>query len=248
MGADNARRAELRKIAELLAWLDADGRPPSSLDQAAVDRFIAHHDPHRIVGTFIRWVARRRLTGRVTVPAVRIARPHTPIPDELAWEKVDRLVEDESIALSTRIVGLFILVFAQPLVDCVRLRHADVVDDGETVRIAFGTTPVALPNAISGLLRSHLASRAERRVFPSTETEWLFEGIMPQHHVSWANVRWQLVELGIHTRDMKRARLDQLVQEMPASVVADVVGISIGTALHHAAQTNATWGAYPELR
>jgi hypothetical protein len=248
MGAYNARRAELRKIADLLAWLDADGRPPSSLDQAAVDRFIAHHDPHKIVGTYIHWAARRRLTGRVTVPAVRPARSRTHIPDELVWEKVDRLVDDESIALPTRIIGLFILVFAQPLVDCIRLRHTDVVDDVKTMRIAFGTTPVALPNPIAALLRRHLANRAERRVFQTAETEWLFEGRMPQHHVSWANVRLQLVELGIHPRDMKRARLGQLVQELPASVVADVIGISIGTALYHAAQTNATWGVYPELR
>jgi hypothetical protein len=42
---------------------------------------------------------------------------------------------------------------------------------------------------------------------------------------------------------MRHARIDQLVQEMPASVVADVVGISIGTTFQHAAQTNATWGA-----
>lgn len=247
-GAANTRRAELRKIAELLAWLDADGQPLSSLDQAAVDRFVAHHDQHRIAGAFIHWAARHRLSGRVTVPVEHAARAHLPIPEELLWIKIDRLVDDESIALPTRIIGLFILVFAQPLMNCVRLRRTDFVDDGLTIRMTFGITPTTLPKPIADLLRRHLATRHNRRVFQAAESEWLFEGVMPQHHVSEANVRLQLTALGIHTRTMKRARIDQLVQEVPASVVADVVGISVGTALHHAAQMNATWGAYPELR
>jgi hypothetical protein len=115
------------------------------------------------------------------------------------------------------------------------------------MRITFGRSPVTLPIPIADLLR-HLATRIERRVFHAAESEWIFEGNMPQHHTSEANVRLQLTALGIHTSDMKRTRIDQLVQEMPASVVADVVGISMGTALHHAAQTNATWGVSPELR
>lgn len=248
MGAENARRAELRKIADLLGWLDADRRSLASLDQMAVDRFVAHEDPHKIVSAFIHWATRHRLTSQITVQTTRPARARTPIPDELVWEKVDHLVDDESLVLTTRIIGLLILVFAQPLVDCIRLRHTDIVDDGHTMRIAFGTTPVALPSSIADLLRRQLASRENHRVFQAAESEWLFEGSMPQHHVSWANMRRRLVELGIQTRDMKRARIDQLIQEVPASVVADVVGITIGTALQHATQTNATWGVYPELR
>ena len=71
---------------------------------------------------------------------------------------------------------------------------------------------------------------------------------MPQHHTSEANVALHLSSRGIRVREVRRARIDQLVQQVPASVVADVVGINIATALKHAANTNATWGAYPELR
>lgn len=71
---------------------------------------------------------------------------------------------------------------------------------------------------------------------------------MPQHHTSEANVALHLSSRGIRIRDVQRARIDQLVQQVPASVVADVIGINIATALRHAANTNATWGTYPELR
>nr|WP_245561747.1 hypothetical protein [Agromyces italicus] len=247
-GAANMRRAELRRIAELLAWLDAHGRSLSTLDQAAVDHFLAHRDPHKVVATFIRWSARHRLTGHIDVTIGRAAPPRPLIPEEIVWNKIDRLVDDESLALPIRIIGLFVLVFAQPLMNCVRMRQADIVEEGATMRITFGKTPIVLPLPIADLLRRHLATRNDRRVFLVAESEWLFEGNMPQHHTSEANVRLQLTALGIQPRDMKRTRIDQLVQEIPASVVADVVGISVGTALHHAAQTNAAWGVYPALR
>ena len=244
----NSRYSELRKIAGLLAWLDDHGLSLSTLNQAALDRFFAEHDYQSVHRTFLNWAVRHHLTGPVAVPGRKPPRPDASVPDEVIWSKIDLLLEDRSIPLPSRIIGLFILVFAQRLCDCVRLRRTDVVDDKGEVSIAFGKTPVVLPASITSLLRQHLDESRAERPFAGGGSEWLFAGAMPQHHTSEANVALHLSSRGIRVREVRRARIDQLVQQVPASVVADVVGINIATALKHAANTNSTWGTYPELR
>ncbi|MFI8776540.1 hypothetical protein ACIGH6_05550 [Brachybacterium paraconglomeratum] len=244
----NSRYSELRKIAQLLAWLDDHGLSLPTLNQVAIDRFFAQHDRQSGYGTFLNWAVRHHLTAPVAVPGRKPSRPDASMPDQVMWSKIELLLKDSSIPLSSRIIGLLILVFAQRLSDCVRLRRSDVVDDDGTLSIAFGKTPIALPESITSLLRRHLDESQAERPYVGGESEWLFAGTMPQHHTSEANVALHLSSRGIRIRDVQRARIDQLVQQVPASVVADVLGINIATALRHAANTNATWGAYPELR
>lgn len=247
-GVASTRCSELRKIAEFLAWLDDNVLSLSTLNQSAADRFFAHHDLQSVHRTFLNWAVRHQLTAPVSVPGRKPTRPHAPVPDEVIWSKVDLLLEDASIPLPSRIIGLFVLVFAQRLSDCVRLRRTDVVDDDGRIYIAFGKTPIALPDPIAELLRQQLEESKAGRPHVGGQSEWLFAGTMPQHHSSEDNVALHLASCDIRVREVQRARIDQLVQHVPASVVADVIGINIRTALKHAANTNATWGAYPELR
>ncbi|GAA1491108.1 hypothetical protein GCM10009626_38540 [Brachybacterium sacelli] len=247
-GAYDTRATDLRKIANFLYWITNHGLDLPSLSQATVDRYFAGHSSQAAVGTFLNWAVRRGLTGPVTVPRRTPTIPSTTVPDDTLWSKVDLLIEDDSIPLSSRIIGLLALVFAQRLSDCVRLHLSDITAHDGTIRIAFGTTPLTLPEAIADLLSRHLEELSGHRPFVGDAPEWLFPGATPQHHTSEANVALHLARHRIQIRKAQQARIDQLVQQVPASIVADTLGISINTAIRHAARTNATWGAYPELR
>lgn len=246
-GVYSTRSTELRKIAGFLSWLDTNGLSLSSLDQASVDRFFAHHHSQAAVGTFLNWAIRQGLTNPVQIPGRKPAPPRPPVPDDILWAKVDQLVDDESIPLGSRLIGLLVLVFAQRISDCVRLRRSDVTDD-ETMRIALGRTPLTLPSPIAALLRHHLKELSTRRPYLDGGPDWLFPGATPHCHVSEASVALHLVPHKIHAREIQQARIDHLVQTVPASVVADMLGININTAVRHAARTNSRWGNYPELR
>lgn len=241
------RSTELRKIAHFLAWLDANGLSMPSLDQTSVDRFFAHHHSQVAVGTFLNWAIRQGLTSPVKIPGRKPARPRPPVSDDIIWDKVDQLVDDESVPLGSRVIGILVLVFAQRISDCVRLCRSDVTD-GEAMRIALGRTPLTLPSPIAVLLRRHLEELITRRPYVAGGPDWLFPGATPHHHVSEASVALHLAPHKIHARQIQQARIDHLVRTVPASIVADTLGINIHTAVKHAARTNSRWGDYPELR
>lgn len=243
----STRSTELRKIAHFLAWLDANGLSLPSLDQTSVDRFFAHHHSQVAVGTFLNWAIRQGLTSPVKIPGRKLARPRPSVPDDVIWNKVDQLVDDESVPLGSRVIGILVLVFAQRISDCVRLCRSDVTD-GEKMRITLGRTPLTLPSPIAVLLRRHLEELSTRRPYVAGGPDWLFPGAAPHDHVSEASVALHLAPHKIHARKIQQARIDHLVQTVPASIVADTLGINIHTAVKHAARTNSRWGDYPELR
>lgn len=248
VGMANVYGSELRKIAAFLAWLDENDLDLPTLEQVAVDRYLAHHDPNITIRRFLNWAARHRVTGHTDVPRSQSTVSPASMDEEALWKKVDVLLQDESTSMSSRIIGLFLLVFAQPIRDSVRLRREDVQLTGEHVKVQFGATPIILPPPIADLLTEHLDVTRDRRPYVGVSPGWLFEGVMPGQHLSEASVRFNLHKHELHARDIKRARLDHLVQVLPASIVADITGIAVNTAIRHSANTGAGWGAYPELR
>ncbi len=248
VGVANARTTELRKIAAFLAWLGENNLKLSTLNQVAVDRYLAHHDPNLIIGRFLAWVVRHRITQHLDVPRAQSTASSATIAEDAIWEKVDVLLQAESTPMSSRIIGLFLLVFAQPIRDSVRLRRDDVQFTGENVKVQFGSTPVVLPPPVAELLVRYLDDTSDCLPYAGSPPGWLFEGVMPQQHLSDASVRFNLAKHGLHAREIKRARLDHLVQVLPASIVADITGVTVNTALRHSSNTRADWGIYPELR
>lgn len=248
VGMANVHSSELRKIATFLRWLDENDLDLPTLEQVAVDRYLAHHDPNLTIGRFLNWAARHRITRHIDVPRSQSTVSPANMDEEALWEKVDVLLQDEFTPMSSRIIDLFLLVFAQPIRNSVRLRREDVLVTGEHVKVQFGTTPLFLPPPIADLLAEHLEVTRDRRPYVGVSSGWLFEGVMPGQHLSEASVRFNLQKHGLHARDIKRARLDHLVQVLPASIVADITGVAVNTAIRHSANTGAGWGAYPELR
>ena len=248
VGMFNARWSALRKIASFLAWLDEQGVQLETLDQRSVDLFFAHHRSQAAVAIFLNWAIRQKLAGPITPPHRSQARPTPSIPEDTIWRKVDKLLDDESIPPASRIIGLLVLVFAQRISDCVRLRRSDVSEDETALRITFGRTPLALPAPIAELLHHYVIELEAERPFVSGGPDWLFPGTTPHRHVSEGIIRIHLAAHQIQARKAQNARIDQLVQTVPASVVADTLGVNIGTAIRAAARTNSKWGGYPELR
>ncbi|MDN3309350.1 hypothetical protein QWJ90_00210 [Microbacterium oryzae] len=248
VGVVNTRTTEVRKIAAFLAWLDENDVELETLQQVALDRYLAHRDPHRALARFLRWAVHHRVMPRVRLPPTpRVERGPATNADAL-WDHVDVLLHDETTPLPSRIIGLFLLVFAQPISDSARLRRDAVQGYGEELTVRFGTTPVKMPPPIASLLQQHLAEAGNRRPYVGQPSAWLFPGTMPQQHVTEDAVRGHLAKHGFHARAAKRARLHQLTQVLPASIVADITGYAVQTAVRHAAKSGAAWGAYPELR
>lgn len=126
------------QLASFLSWLDERGIQLETLDQRSVDLFFAHHRSQAAVPTFLNWAIQQNLTRPITPPHRSRTRPATSIPEDPIGRKVDELLDDDCIPPASRIIGLLVLVFAQRISDCVRLRQSDVSDDKTTLSITFG--------------------------------------------------------------------------------------------------------------
>lgn len=241
----NQRSATLAR-ARFLSWISAQGTTLADLDQSTLDHYLAHINARVTINQLVGWATRSRLADELeTHPQPARLAPSTYNENEL-WEHTRQLLEADTVELPVRIIGLFALIYAQPLDHSVRLTRNDVDGRGHNLTVAFGPTPVQLAEPIAELLRQHLDAPA-RRGFATGTSRWLFEGIMPGEHLSPAYARLRLSEHGIRIRHARTTRLDLLAAELPASIVADTLGVTLHTAEQRRGRSGGVWSSYPAL-
>ena len=246
-GAFINQRGRIAVIVRFLGWMDGHGLALADLDQSSLDRYTARIKVRGPVDHFVRWATRSRLAADLAIYPTGAPNPTTTMTEEELWRATDLLLESETIELAVRVVGLLTLVYAQPLERTVGLTRDRVEVTPHRITIRFGTTPVELEESVAALVRRHLAA-PPRRGYAAGESDWLFEGLSPGTHLSAAFARLRLAQHGIGARVSRETRLNLLVMRMPASVVADVIGISNLTADQRKNRAGGTWTSYPGLR
>ncbi len=242
----NQRSATLAR-ARFLSWLSEQGTTLADLNQSTLDYYLAHVNARVTVNQFVGWATRSRLADELeTHPQPTRVAPSTYSENEL-WVHTHQLLEANAVELAVRIIGLFALIYAQPLDHSVRLRRNDVNVRSHRLTVAFGSTPVELAEPIADLLRQYLGAPA-RRGFATGTSRWLFEGIMPGEHISPAYARLRLSENGIRIRPARTTRLDLLAAQLPSSIVADTLGVTLHTAEQRRGRSGGIWSSYPALR
>lgn len=73
---------------------------------------------------------------------------------------------------------------------------------------------------------------------------WLFPGGMPGDPIHEETVLQRLRRLGIEVRAGRNATLEQLVQAVPAVVLADMLGYKASTMLRRAGEGATDWATY----
>ena len=74
---------------------------------------------------------------------------------------MNTLLHDDSIRLYTRIAGLFVLLYAQPLARVARMRaHQITVNPDGVVTATFDTFPIELPDGMTAPLDEDTAGSA----------------------------------------------------------------------------------------
>jgi hypothetical protein len=63
------------------------------------------------------------------------------------------------VPLPDRVAGLLLLLYAQSAADIASLTTGHIRDHGTSVAIILGTTPIALPESLAGLVRDLAATR-----------------------------------------------------------------------------------------
>ena len=241
----NARR-DLRVAARFLTYLHTAGRTLERCTQALLDRWFAIDGPADKTPTrsFMSWAIRARLTPRLRLPPTKESAP-APISQQQRLEVLRRLLTDSTIPIPDRVIGVLILLYAQPLSRILTLRTTDIITDGPELTINLTGTPVPVPTPFDNLLRAHLTERATT-MQPSAnpDTDWLFPGRLAGHPIQPTGIRLHLQRLGIPNAPGRSRALRELVLQAPPAVIAPLLGYDARHSEKIAAETGNTWQRY----
>ena len=190
------------------------------------------------------WLRDSRINTTLTIPDSGRPPPAVTVSDTQRWAAVERLLHDTTLRRYTRIGGLLTLLFAQPLSRIVAMRTSQItITDDQALHVTFSTIPIQMPPVLDDLIREHLDHRG-KSLYASRDTGWLFPGGNPGHHLATENIRSQLVAIGIKPYENRKAALFQLAGDMPAPVLAELIGITNNNAADWARLAARDWTDY----
>jgi len=249
LGAFLAAKQSTTVATGLLAWLDERGTPLSELTQHDVDQWFAGGPTTRQHAVrFLGWALQQRLIRGVTA-ARTSSRTSPTISEDERREHLRRVLLEDTLTISHRVIAVLVLLFGQALNQIVRLQVEDVVIDGDRTLLRLAHDTLEVPEPAATLLRGYLADpRYRRNTAAHIGTPWLFPGLMPGRPMHLHRAAKALRDLGIPPGAARTGTWLQLVRQAPPSVLAEALGISPETAMRHACRAGADYLAYPGLK
>jgi hypothetical protein len=248
-GPVHSAKQEITETVKFLVWLDeAHQRTASTCTQQDVDEWLAAGSTTRsLIRTFFVVAKKAGLNTEVTIQH-RTARssPSLSQDQRLAW--IHELLTGNSESLPYRVVGLLLLLYAQPLVKVVTFRTEMIEDSDSGMTIMLGHRPTDVPEPFASLLRTHLAARPNLRTGAGSQSPWLFPSTIAGRHLDRNTVMSRLRRLGVNLLGARNRAIGELVLECPPSLVAEALGYSSQVAFLHASKAAEPWARYAGRR
>ncbi|NDV10967.1 phage integrase family protein [Rhodococcus sp. IEGM 248] len=240
-------RQRVRAAIGLLDWLHSRGLTLTSCRQSDLDLWLTSADAnHRAeVGHFVRWAISQRLNHNLRFAATRWNGPAGPLDHEERWHQAKRLLHDGTIDTADRVAGLFLLLYAQRLATISRLTVDDIETNGAAIDLRFGSVPITMPEPLSALITDLITTRRSHAVLAAgTASPWLFPGGQPGRPISADRLGARLRALGLRPAQARSTALFQLATELPAAVLARLLGIHINVAVQWQQHSAGDWTNY----
>ncbi|WP_150119432.1 hypothetical protein [Enteractinococcus helveticum] len=241
-------KAHLIAVCDFLGTLDDLNLDLGTIPQRIFDDYVARHGrTGKQLTPFIRWARTRGMTHLHSeyLQSDLADSTASAATNDQRWAWVKELLAAEDIGLSARVAGLLAIIYGTALTRVVSLRCEAVTFDGDSTYLSLGTEPIKLPDAVGSLLRQLLD------VAPTgfhDDNTWIFKGDRPGRHLTTAALRLPLTKRGINIRAAKNVALLNLARDLPPSVLADLLGISIAAAERWSTHSAHDWTDYPRVR
>jgi uncharacterized protein YidB (DUF937 family) len=241
-----AAQKYIKAAIALLDWLTSRGLTLGNARQGDLDAWMGEAQAsHRTdAGNFVRWARRNKLT-RLDFAATKWGGPSGVIDTETRWEQARRLLHDDSLKPEERAAGLLVLLYAQRATVISRLTLDRVTAADGQVLIRLGREPVVLPGPLGDLVLQLAATRRGHAALGDDGTSaWLFPGGRPGQPISAFQLTERLRQIGIHCGQARSAALFQLATDLPATVLARMLGIHISVAVAWQRASSGDWTSY----
>jgi hypothetical protein len=239
-------RNTIKAAAQFLGWLAERGTTLAGCSQADADDWLATGPAAAHVRDFLTWAADRGHCPTLDLPGTQ-RRDGTAITDARRWELAARLLHDDGIDVTDRVAGCLVLLYGQPMTRVAALTISQITghDDSEDITIRLGQHDVPVPEPLGKLL---LALAADGKSHTGTgspaDRQWLFPGLLPGRPITPARLAQRLGTTGIPVMAGRRAALISLAAQMPAAVLADLLGLQPTTTVRWMHQAGADWNRY----
>ena len=245
-GQGTAVQRQVRAAITLLDWLTDHHLDLATARQGDFDAWLSSEPAagRREAGNFVRWAKRHKLTS-LDFAATKWDGPSRVIDSEARWEHARRLLHDDTVKAEDRVAGLLVLLYAQGTSAISRLTLDHVHADEQQVRLRLGREPVVLPAPIDALVRQLVASRHGHASLGDQGTSrWLFPGGRPGQPISAEQLGKRLHNLGLHPGQDRSTALFGLAAELPAALLARLLGIHISVAVAWQRASSGDWTNY----
>ena len=238
-----------RHVKAALALLDglaARGHTPASARQGDLDNWLASDlaSHRRDAGHFVRWASRHKLTS-LQFPATRWHGPTRTIDTETRWAQARWLLHDHTLNPVDRVAGLLLLLYAQTPAAVSRLTLEHVQTARHAVHLRLGREPVRLPEPLAGLVAGLIARRRGHAALGDQgASPWLFPGGRPGQPISAYQLAERLRQLGLRPAQSRTTALFGLATELPAAILARLLGIHIKVAVEWQHASAGDWTTY----
>ena len=195
--------------------------------------------------THNQYVLVRQHLRALDAPAVRWDGPCGVIDTEARWDQARRLLHDDTIKPEDRLAGLLVLLYAQWPAAISRLTIDHTCTSAGQVLIRLGDEPVVLPEPVAALALTVVANRRGKAAVGDPGTSpWLFPGGQPGRPISPYALTERLRHLGLQPARDRSTALFQLATDLPAAVLARMLGIHITVAVAWQRASAGDWTDY----
>lgn len=227
------------------AWLNQRGVELGECGQGDIDAWSAEGGPSAPEAVdFLHWAAGRKHVAKLDL-AGRHRQPGPAMDGDTRWAIVDRLLHDSHLALTDRVAGCLVLLYAQQLSRIVALTVDQVTVTADGVYLRIGTSPTVIPEPLGALLNDLAVNgRPYTGVGSPKHSPWLFPGLHPGRPLHPSGLGQRLRNLGIPTMAGRRAALMHLAGQIPAAVLAEMLHLAPTTAVRWVAAAGGDWNTY----
>ncbi|WP_371792243.1 hypothetical protein OG285_24920 [Streptomyces sp. NBC_01471] len=247
-------RSRILISVRFLTWLDEQQLTLATVTQAHIDGWLdAGTDTHHRLRDFLRWAHSRRLAPDLYVPWLGSRdEPGDVLDDHERWRLLRRCFTEEGIPLHQRVAGALVLLYGQRPQRIVTLTRSHITMRGEYTYLTLDRHPVLLPPPLAEIVqRLATAEPFSRRPIIrdlAPGSGLLFPGARPGASMDHGRLTHQLNALGIRVRPARNSALCSMAADLPASVIADLLGLHITTAVRWAKLVKRDWTSYLAAR
>jgi hypothetical protein len=237
-------RNNIRAATDLLAWLRGHGTTLAACRQADIDQWLGIGPAANRARDFLTWAAGHGHCQPLTIPAP--ARTTGPaIAQDQRWALAARLLHDTTIEATDRVAGCLVLLYGQPLSRIAAMTISQVTRRNDQTFIRLGRHDAPVPDPLATATHQLITNgRRYRGVGSPPNTTWLFPGHLPARPITAARLGERLRAIGIYAQTARRAALLELAAQLPAAVLADLLGLHETTAAKWMHQAGGDWSRY----